>query len=139
MIKASVLVESLAGLGAEIEAATREAAREVARELPRRICDHIRRGEAPDGSPFPANASSTQRAKARAGQGSTPGVATGELSDERAWRVEETADEIEVRPPASREDVVDYLDALGYEVLGLPEETARELDAAIARHLERLR
>ena len=139
MIKGRTSIESLVGLGREITEAVEEAAVEVAREMPHWITEHIRNGESPDGQPFPDNAPSTLRSKERAGQGPTPGVATGTLSDERAWRVDVRGRETEVRPPPEREDIIDYLEARGYEVLGVPEETPEQLDNAIARSLDKVR
>lgn len=116
-------------------ASVERAVEDVARNLPEHLTEMLESGRAPDGGPQPDLAPSTIETKRRAGQPLTPGVATGVLSDPSRWVVRKDDSDWIIEPPPEREDVIEYLEARGYEILGVPSETLAALDDAIRRAL----
>jgi len=145
VIELDVQIESTAGRALREEADAIQAAidRGIARwveALPHLITRRLRAGTRADGQGAqPRNARSTLEAKQRAGQGSTPGVATGLLSARTRWRVERGNDGgWEVKPPREREDVPDYHEGQGWSFIGVSDADHDLLDRYIQDELNKL-
>jgi hypothetical protein len=134
-----VEIPDLSGIVSRIRKAVEAGVREAAKQVPERITDHLRSGRKPDGTAQPPNADSTLASKRRKGQGSTPGVADGLLSDPTRWTVTFDQDGATIQAPPDRFDAIEYNRPRDYEFVGIPEETRDDLDREIKRALKGVR
>lgn len=135
-IPSSAELDSLAD---RLARAIDEAVWEVAQRYPDQLTRLLARGLRPDGGAQPPLAASTIESKRRKGQPLTPLVADGLLTDPGLWVRRRLARGAEVLPPVQRQDVVEILEARGFEIQGLPDETIQDLERTIQLRLDGVR
>lgn len=116
------------------------AARSTARFARDDITGRLSRGIKTDGSPQKQNAPSTRERKRRALGHDTPLVGSKRpiLSNASKWKINRAGDEIVLSPPAARADIIEDLEARGYEIPGISKETIEHALSELSRARDRL-